>query len=672
MFTIVIQEKGGEQRRMVFNKTEITIGRVQGNDIVLPKGNVSKRHARIVLKDGKFIIVDLKSTNGTYVNGRKISSPLVVKDTDKIYIGDFIVGVDEGGSSDELAAEPEEIAAEEEENSVPPGPPPGPTPGSVARNLPTPDAGRPRPTEAVQVVVPPPADAPSVPAPRPIPRPGGFTGVPPIGGPGNSAPAGAAGSSAAMGIPPMGARPRPAPTGAPPVGLGAIPPIAAPERAAPERAAPAAALDAAPSPIAPAPSAPTPVPGGLSPVAPQPASTSVGASNAAAGPNRAPLGTPVAANAAARRLPSVAAKPVAARSMAPAQVRGVVVPPLDVKAVKMLDLQTVILERVRAKLDLDKQPPERLADEEMWQRAERAIVDMVNSLSSSGELPSYIDHDLLIKETINEALGLGVLEDLLADESIDEIIVDRRDRVVIGRDGQLAPAGKAFSSDDVVTRVIARLAAPAGVQLAQHPLVDVRLRDGSRLTAAVPPIATRGPCFVLKKPMARAVTLSALTSANAMSANMADYLSEAMKARRNILVCGGPASGKTGVVAALAHAAAPGERIISVEAVSELALSREEWVALEARPSDGRNHGIGMVELVNKAMRMYPDRLVIGDVTGAEAFDLASKLGTAVDGAIVSVGGEGGQAALLRMALLCRAAGEVAEAVGRELVAAAK
>ena len=98
MFAIVITEKGGEQRRISFNKAEITIGRVQGNDIVLPKGNVSKRHARIVLKDGKFIIVDLKSTNGTYVNGRKITSPLVVKNTDKIYIGDFILSIDEAGA----------------------------------------------------------------------------------------------------------------------------------------------------------------------------------------------------------------------------------------------------------------------------------------------------------------------------------------------------------------------------------------------------------------------------------------------------------------------------------------------------------------------------------------------------------------------------------------------
>src|ERR1700749_555390 len=117
MFTIIIQEKGGEQRRMVFNKPEVTIGRVQGNDIVLPKGNVSKRHARIVLEDGKFIIVDLKSTNGTYVNGRKITSPLVVKDSDKIYIGDFIVGVDEAASG-------VEGDCPSESTTSPPGAPP--------------------------------------------------------------------------------------------------------------------------------------------------------------------------------------------------------------------------------------------------------------------------------------------------------------------------------------------------------------------------------------------------------------------------------------------------------------------------------------------------------------------------------------------------------------------
>src|SRR5688500_5470268 len=124
MFAIIITEKGGEQRRMVFDKPEVTIGRVQGNDIVLPKGNVSKRHARIVLKDGKFIIVDLKSTNGTYVNGRKITSPLVIKETDKIYIGDFILSVDEG-TSVEGGRAPSDVEAP---MTPPPPAPPSPSP----------------------------------------------------------------------------------------------------------------------------------------------------------------------------------------------------------------------------------------------------------------------------------------------------------------------------------------------------------------------------------------------------------------------------------------------------------------------------------------------------------------------------------------------------------------
>src|SRR5580704_2676907 len=163
MFTIIIQEKGGEQRRMVFNKPEVTIGRVQGNDIVLPKGNVSKRHARIVLKDGKFIIVDLKSTNGTYVNGRKITSPLVVKDSDKIYIGDFIVGVDESASS--------EGDGPSETTTSPPN-----------DRLPVADARPPRPTEAApQAMGFPPISPPlATPASTPAIPPGPMSADPPL------------------------------------------------------------------------------------------------------------------------------------------------------------------------------------------------------------------------------------------------------------------------------------------------------------------------------------------------------------------------------------------------------------------------------------------------------------------------------------------------------------
>src|ERR1700704_5280865 len=127
MFTILVNEKGGEQKRLEFDKPEVTIGRVQGNDIILPKGNVSKRHSRIVLKDGKFIIVDLKSTNGTYVNGRKITSPLVVKGSDKIYIGDFILSIEElqagaGRDAEEQVTNPP-VAPRPKQPTVPPPPP---------------------------------------------------------------------------------------------------------------------------------------------------------------------------------------------------------------------------------------------------------------------------------------------------------------------------------------------------------------------------------------------------------------------------------------------------------------------------------------------------------------------------------------------------------------------
>src|SRR4051794_11377350 len=123
MFAIVVNEKGGEQKRLEFDKPEVTIGRVQGNDIILPKGNVSKRHSRIVLKDGKFIIVDLKSTNGTYVNGRKITSPLVVKGSDKIYIGDFILSIEELAAAGVAADDSASMGARPRSATIPPPPP---------------------------------------------------------------------------------------------------------------------------------------------------------------------------------------------------------------------------------------------------------------------------------------------------------------------------------------------------------------------------------------------------------------------------------------------------------------------------------------------------------------------------------------------------------------------
>ncbi|MEO8704731.1 MAG: ATPase, T2SS/T4P/T4SS family, partial [Kofleriaceae bacterium] len=281
--------------------------------------------------------------------------------------------------------------------------------------------------------------------------------------------------------------------------------------------------------------------------------------------------------------------------------------------------------------------------------------------------------DTLIKETLSEALALGPLEDLLADEKIDEIIIDRRDRVVVGKEGVLRGSGKAFSSDEMFERVVKRLVAEAGATIDDaNPLVDLRMRDGTRLTAAVSPVASRGACLVLKKSPSTMPQLADLVTQNAMTSGMADFLATCVTARRNILVCGGPASGKTTIVASIAAASPPGERVISIEEVAELAVARDEWIQLETRPGSGRNTSIDLGHLLETALRLVPDRLVVGDVKGREALPLVSALCSSIDGAVVSMTGEGAPTALARLVTLARVAAPGAgDSALRELVAQA-
>ena len=448
------------------------------------------------------------------------------------------------------------------------------------------------------------------------------------------------------------------------------PPMAPPPPAAPAPMAPPAALTMAEPQFAAV--GPTPPPAQLA-AAPAPSFLQPAAASREplAGAQQAPASAVASPDKArGRTLGGQGAKKIVGRPLSMPSKRGVQLEPLDPKIVKMLDLQSNILERLRAKLDLDKVPIERLHEEDLWQRAERATIDLVETLETSGELPKYIDQEQLIKETLNEALALGPLEDLLADEALDEILIDRRDRVVVGKNGVLRGSGKAFSSDDVFERVVKRLVHEAGASIDEHrPVVDLRMRDGTRLTAALSPVATRGACLVLKKPAAQMPSLADLVSSNALSKGMADFLSTCITARRNILVCGGAASGKTSLVAALAAAAPAGERIVSIEEIAELAVGRDEWVQLEARPGSGRQHDVDMSVLLEMALRFMPDRLVVGEVRGREALPLIYALNAHVDGAIVAMTGEGANSALGRLATLARSAAAGGDEATRELVA---
>jgi len=322
----------------------------------------------------------------------------------------------------------------------------------------------------------------------------------------------------------------------------------------------------------------------------------------------------------------------------------------------MLDLQSTILDRVIARLDLDSVPLPRLGEEDLWQKTESAIVDLVETMDSSGDLPKSIDQDTLIKAALNEALGLGPLEDLLADDDIEEIIVDRRERILVRTGGVLKSAQTAFSSEDMLRRVVERLVAPTGFTLDETaPTVDVRLRDGTRLAAAVAPVAVRGACLTLRKPKRGGHTLEDLISRGTMSPEMGDFLTTCVAARKNVLVCGAPDSGKSALVSGLAAAAPDSERIVSVEAAAEFSIGRDGWIPLEA-VSGAANGAVSMESVLKSALGMRPDRLVVGDVRGAEALELLSALASSVDGAVVSAGGDSSQACLERVVTMARLA----------------
>jgi pilus assembly protein CpaF len=247
------------------------------------------------------------------------------------------------------------------------------------------------------------------------------------------------------------------------------------------------------------------------------------------------------------------------------------------------------------------------------------------------------------------------------------VLVNRPDRVLLERSGQIEVSEKAFSSDQALRQVIDRLVAATGRRIDEAtPLLDVRLRDGTRVTAAASPLAVRGACLTLRKPRRATIGLDELVRVGTLSPAMAEFLGTCITARRNIIVCGGPGSGKTAFLASLAGLVAAGERVVSIEEVAELSLARDQWIALEARPAgpDGQG-GVSLADTLRAAMRMRPDRLVVGEVRGTEAYPLVAAMASANDGTLASIVAEGPRAALGRLESLARL--ELGDGAGRAL-----
>lgn len=245
----------------------------------------------------------------------------------------------------------------------------------------------------------------------------------------------------------------------------------------------------------------------------------------------------------------------------------------------------------------------------------------------------------LIELVVDEAVGLGVLESLLVDPEITEIMVNRFDEVFIERKGRIETSGCQFSGEQAVRGVIERIVFPLGRRLDDAaPMVDARLKDGSRINAVIPPIAIRGACMTIRKFTNKGIDLDGLVANGTLSINLAKFLKLCIHQRLNILVAGGTGSGKTTLLNVLANCVPDDQRIVTIEDSAELQINHPHVMSLEARPENAEGRGaVSLRALVRNALRMRPDRIVVGEVRGPEAIDMLAAMNTGHEGSLTTL-----------------------------------
>ena len=298
----------------------------------------------------------------------------------------------------------------------------------------------------------------------------------------------------------------------------------------------------------------------------------------------------------------------------------------------------------------------------------RALVDREAAPLADADRAALCERVLLL------ATGLGPLEPLLADPAVDEVMVNGHGAVYVERHGQLERTEVGFGSDAELMHAIERILAPLGRRVDEaSPLCDARLPDGSRVNVVIPPLSLGGPCLTIRRFRREGFSLRDLATGGTLTAETADLLALAVAARASILVSGGTGSGKTTTLNALSGAIPGEERIVTIEDAAELRLRQRHVVRLEARPPNLEGRGeVTIRQLVRNALRMRPDRIVVGEVRGAEALDLLQALNTGHDGSLSTVHANSPADALRRVETLALMAGVgLPHAAVREQVASA-
>ena len=314
-----------------------------------------------------------------------------------------------------------------------------------------------------------------------------------------------------------------------------------------------------------------------------------------------------------------------------------------------------IQEELRSEMDLRRSDVARLGDAALRELATR----VARQSAARRSLPPGIDAEELVRSAMDEAFGLGPLELLMADAGISEVMINGPGTVYVERAGRIERCGTQFTSVQSLRSVIDRIVAAAGRRVDEaSPMVDARLADGSRVNVVLPPLAPNGPIVTIRKFSQAKLDLAALTERGSLNAAMAEFLDIAVRARRNIVICGGTGSGKTTLLNAIAGLIPAVERIVTIEDAAELALHHEHVVTLEARPRNLEGQGeVTIRDLVRNALRMRPDRIIVGECRGGEALDMLQAMNSGHEGSLTTAHANSPRDLLSRLEVMTLMAG---------------
>ena len=304
---------------------------------------------------------------------------------------------------------------------------------------------------------------------------------------------------------------------------------------------------------------------------------------------------------------------------------------------------------------------------EVSRLAESVLAQEAMPLSSS-------ERERLVNEVQHELFGLGPLEPLLADASISDILVNSHSTIYIERRGKLEKSNVSFKDDEHLMRVIERIVSSVGRRIDESsPMVDARLRDGSRVNAIIPPLSIDGPVLSVRRFGAEPLRMNMLIENKALTRDIADMLQMCVTARLNVLISGGTGAGKTTLLNALSAYIPEDERIVTIEDSAELQLQQPHVVRLETRPPNIEGKGeVTQRDLVRNALRMRPDRIVIGEVRGGEAIDMLQAMNTGHDGSLTTIHANTPRDSLARLETMIQMTGmRLSDRAMRQQIAAA-